>query len=537
MMNEQYLMAVNNYGKIFTLSTFNSQWKQFPHVGNVDIKHISAVENYVWSIGGDNQTYLLVHDLDEVIRIKEEVYENERWMPVGSFSKRLLPTDRYHWSSENGKEEKLKVNIKLPSFVWQWEHEWKLDTKLEEKDLDDDGWTYAIDFCAKFYPTKRWNSCVRRRKWYRNRIYTGTNSWCIISPLHKDFTQEPFICVSIGGQKMPGTQFGFMMVWAITTQGRIFYRKNVNKMWPEGGLWVCVPTKDGSESRYIDCGPTGSVWVVLWNGIVQVRKEVCAEIPQGKEWITIESPESDTKITQLSVGFQSVWAITNDSRVWYRKGIDQNHNEGTCWVKLNSFMFSVSVAPNDQVFSVGLDRHLYFRSEISEDEPTGKKWVHILASVEIEQPIEQKKNIEGIESWATSSSFTEPSHSAPTRLTGNVSKNNLNLNAKEINPSQRRVSAWSPKHSIGSLLGMEAKPDSFIEVQNNITTQKPKTTFWSSIVAGSIEQDVCLLSQWFNSPKDGENSFKSKWRREILDKLIKLRLQEKEFQNITSFAL
>lgn len=40
----------------------------------------------------------------------------------------------------------------------------------------------------------------------------------------------------------------------------------------------------------------------------------------------------------------------------------------------------------------------------------------------------------------------------------------------------------------------------------------------------------------FNSAKDRENIFKSKWRQEILDKLIKLRLQEKEFQNITSFA-
>lgn len=59
-------------------------------------------------------------------------------MPGGSFSKRLLPTDRYCWSSENGKEEKLKENIKLPSFVWQWEHEWKLETTFEENDLDDD---------------------------------------------------------------------------------------------------------------------------------------------------------------------------------------------------------------------------------------------------------------------------------------------------------------------------------------------------------------------------------------------------------------
>lgn len=35
---------------------------------------------------------------------------------------------------------------------------------------------------------------------------------------------------------------------------------------------------------------------------------------------------------------------------------------------------------------MGLDRHLYFRSEVSKNHPTGKKWVHIQASIEIEQP-------------------------------------------------------------------------------------------------------------------------------------------------------
>lgn len=68
------------------------------------------------------------------------------------------------------------------------------------------------------------------------------NSWCIISPLHKDFTQvfetnkftiyiynnfnittvqEPFICVSIGGHKIPEAQLGVIMVWAVTAQGRV----------------------------------------------------------------------------------------------------------------------------------------------------------------------------------------------------------------------------------------------------------------------------------------------------------------------------
>lgn len=74
----------------------------------------------------------------------------------------------------------------------------------------------------------------------------------------------------------------------------------------------------------------------------------------GKEWIRVESPEKDYKITQLSVGFQSVWAVTNDSRVWYRKGIDHGLSEGTSWIKLNTFMFSVSITPNDQVNSTYL---------------------------------------------------------------------------------------------------------------------------------------------------------------------------------------
>lgn len=45
------------------------------------------------------------------------------------------------------------------------------------------------------------------------------------------------------------------------------------------------------------------------------------------------------------------------------------------------------------MFSVGLDRHLYFRSEVSKNDPTGKKWVHIQASLEIEQVNKQEVGI------------------------------------------------------------------------------------------------------------------------------------------------
>lgn len=46
-----------------------------------------------------------------------------------------------------------------------------------------------------------------------------------------------------------------------------------------------------------------------------------------------------------------------------------------------------------------------------------------------------------------------------------------------------------------------------------------------------------LLFYRFNPPKDRENILKSQWRQDILDKLIKLRLQENKFQHLTSFAL
>lgn len=77
--------------------------------------------------------------------------------------------------------------------AWQWEGDWQLELSHEGAALDHDGWTYAIDFPATYYAEKQWKSYVRRRKWTRFRRYCAVNSWCAVSPLHKDATEEPFI--------------------------------------------------------------------------------------------------------------------------------------------------------------------------------------------------------------------------------------------------------------------------------------------------------------------------------------------------------
>lgn len=194
-------------------------WREFQYSG-LDFKRISATTNVLYAIGGDRQVYVLVHGLDIPIRIKEEVYENERWFPIEGFGNRLLPTDRPKFSNVDGTENRAINSIRLPSACWIWEGDWQLECTLDGEPLDHDGWTYAIDFPAKYYPKKSWNTCVRRRKWIRMRRYNAINAWCAIAPLHKDATQEPFVDVAIGciGADNQNSQ---LSVWAVSAHGRV----------------------------------------------------------------------------------------------------------------------------------------------------------------------------------------------------------------------------------------------------------------------------------------------------------------------------
>lgn len=79
--------------------------------------------------------------------------------------------------------------------AWQWEGDWHLELTLDGQPLDHNGWTYAVDFPAQYYPKKQWTSYVRRRLWVRNRKYSAMNSWCAIAPLHKDATNVSAIIV------------------------------------------------------------------------------------------------------------------------------------------------------------------------------------------------------------------------------------------------------------------------------------------------------------------------------------------------------
>lgn len=375
------LFATNNEGRVYALSTGNAAWREFLYLG-LEFKKVSAVPHFLWAIGGDRQVYVHVHGLDIPIRVKEESYENERWLPLEGFSGRMLPTDRCHFSSMDGLINRSIDKIRLPSMAWQWEGEWTIDCTLDGQPLDHNGWSYAVDFPTKYNVEKKWNSCVRRRKWVRYRRYSALNSWCAVAPLHKDPTEEPFIDVAIGGHNVAGSTSGHLWVWAITAHGRVMLRTGVSTTSPEGLRWTAISTPSGCEVSQISVGATGLVWAVLYNGRVIVRSGVTKDIPTGESWLEVKPPGNGLKILQVSVGTNSVWCVTNDNHVWFRRGvkgesagISEDSAIGSGWVEMVGTISSVSVAANDQVFAVGSeDRALYFRSGVSASDPTGKKW-------------------------------------------------------------------------------------------------------------------------------------------------------------------
>ena len=81
--------------------------------------------------------------------------------------------------------------------AWQWESNWYLETTFNRHKLENDGWTYAVDFPAEYHSKKSFVSCVRRRKWIRYRRYIANNTWSVVSPIHKDPSEEQLLEVTL----------------------------------------------------------------------------------------------------------------------------------------------------------------------------------------------------------------------------------------------------------------------------------------------------------------------------------------------------
>ncbi|KAM4697520.1 tectonin beta-propeller repeat-containing protein 1 [Rhinophrynus dorsalis] len=371
------LWAADIFGKVHTLSTDGHQWVPCKD-RHLEFKRISAVRACCWGIGCNHQIYLYVHSSDLPIRYQEETYENQRWNPVDGYCEKLMPSDRWQWSDITGLQHQPLDSFELPSPHWEWESDWYIDENIGGEPTEKGGWTYAIDFPATYTKDKKWNSCVRRRRWIRYRRYKSRNSWAKI-PSHEDKKQlpDPFNDISVGGWEITDEPVGRLSVWAASLQGKVWYREDVCHDNPEGSSWSEIETP--SEIIQISCGPYDLLWASLWEGQAIVREGICRNNPKGSSWTIVETPTPENGIMHVSVGVNVVWAVTKDRRVWFRRGVNSHNPCGTSWIEMVGEMAMVSVGLNDQVWGVGFeDREVYFRQGVTPNELSGKTWKSIV---------------------------------------------------------------------------------------------------------------------------------------------------------------
>ncbi|XP_077590084.1 tectonin beta-propeller repeat-containing protein 1 [Stigmatopora nigra] len=369
------LWAVDVYGRVYSISTAGQRWIRADD-SLLELKRVTAAKGRCWGIGCDHHVYLNVIPHETPIRYKEETYENQRWNPVDGFTDTLLPTDRWPWSDVMGMNPQPLHSFQLPSRSWEWEGDWYVDHSCGETDQTG-GWEYAVDFPANFTPDKKWNSCVRRRRWIRYRRYTAQGNWAKI-PLDQSRKPPLPLCdISCGGWEMSDESGRYPYLWAVSQQGQVWFREGIHPRVPEGIGWEEVETP--KEVAQLTLGPRDLLWAVLWDGNLLVRTGLSLDIPTGTSWVEVESPAQEVETLHVSVGVSVVWVVTKDYKVWFRRGVNSHNPCGSGWISIVGEMMMVDVGLNDQVWAVGEDRGLYFRIGVTTSEPSGNGWIPVSA--------------------------------------------------------------------------------------------------------------------------------------------------------------
>uniref|UniRef100_A0A1A8I4P4 Tectonin beta-propeller repeat-containing protein 1 n=2 Tax=Nothobranchius kuhntae TaxID=321403 RepID=A0A1A8I4P4_NOTKU len=370
------LWSVDVYGRVYSLSTAGQRWVRADDM-LLELKRVTSGKGRCWGIGCDHHVYLYMMPSETPIRYREETYENQRWNPVDGFTDVLLPTDRWPWSDVTGLNPQPLHSFQLPSRSWEWEGDWYVDQSCGGEPSQTGGWEYAVDFPANFSPDKKWNSCVRRRRWIRYRRYTAQGTWAKIPLDNPRKPPLPLCDISCGGWELSDQSGRYPYLWGVTQQGQVWFREGIHPRVPEGSSWEEVEVP--KEVAQLSAGPGDLLWVLLWDGNLLVRTGLSLDSPTGTTWVEVDSPSKEVEALHVSVGVSVVWVVTKDYKVWFRRGVNSHNPCGSGWISIGGEMMMVDVGLNDQVWAVGEDRGLYFRMGVTPSEPSGSGWIPVSA--------------------------------------------------------------------------------------------------------------------------------------------------------------
>ena len=158
------------------------------------------------------------------------------------------------------------------------------------------------------------------------------------------------------------------VLWGVSSKGIV-----VKTLVPQKGAmvlqgWETIGTsKKSASAASVALGSNGA-WVANERGEVFYRSGVSASCPKGTLWHVVENSPNIVKFSCCGV---IVWAITKDRKAVVRSGVDKGP-VGEDWMEVSTPVSVHSVYVSmDTVWLVGENGKVFFRSEITEENPGG----------------------------------------------------------------------------------------------------------------------------------------------------------------------
>ena len=143
-------------------------------------------------------------------------------------------------------------------------------------------------------------------------------------------------------------------VWAVSTAGHLLHRRHSSNAQPVGTAWDVMDT----DVQRVDAGQAG-VWALKTDGRLFYRHGTYGDNGStGTDWRSVEGT-----FTSVSSGKNVVVVVDTAGHVWVRSGVSSNTPAGLAWLRYLGYMKLVDVYQTDQVlamWAVDFDDQIYF---------------------------------------------------------------------------------------------------------------------------------------------------------------------------------
>ncbi|XP_031840486.2 tectonin beta-propeller repeat-containing peroxin 23 isoform X3 [Nomia melanderi] len=380
------------------------------------------------------------------------------------------------------------------------------------------------------------------------------------------------------------------LVWAVLMVGKALVRTGVTRENPMGEDWSEIePPQKDLKLVQVSVG-TDSVWAVTQDGGVWFRKGikgemsgVCEQMATGTGWVEMLS-----KMSLVSVApNDQVWAIGQEDRsLHYRTGITRSELTGKKWrlinapLQLSRASSNASLSSNNRHSMCGTpqqQRHQSWGSlnrphSTSEGTTLIREWEEQSRSAPTptslklwqrsnDSAVKKPQQIsfqdiylhEGKKKSTHSLDMGDLTEASVANIT--ISNESLTKTGESIVVSGKGMSstvkinpaAWSPVHSVGSMVGVEAHPETDGSIFDPDLTSDSGVygedessgamywaecdAFWYKVEAGACFVDPSNPPKWIaDSNGTGQGDIAEPWRIHILEELKK-RLQKISFDS------